>query len=99
MAKTFYTDYVQHCMRFFSRYPKPNHFRSEADKKNWNACNMALKEFSDVDRDILIGIYKEGDTIPDNIYQASKARKINQDTIWKLCDQLEHKVAKRRGLI
>lgn len=96
--RAFYSDYVNHCLRFYARHSRPI-FHSEADKKNWNACDNALKSFSDSDRDILLTIYIEGDTIPDNIYQMAKSKGIKQDTIWKLISELERKVAKRRGLI
>lgn len=100
MARTFYSEYVQHCMRFYSRNTsKPNYFRSESDKKNWLACDNALKDFSDTDREMLLTIYREGDTIPDNVYQLSKSKGIKQDTVWKLIGEMERKVAKRRGLI
>lgn len=96
--RAFYSDYVNHCLRFYARHSRPI-FHSEADKKNWNACESALKSFSDSDRDILLTIYIEGDTIPDNVYQMAKNKGIKQDTIWKLIGELERKVAKRRGLI
>ncbi len=86
-------------MRFYARYSKPNYFRSDADRKNWLACKNALKEFSAEDRERLLTIYRDGDTIPDNVYQLSKKENINQDSIWKLIGDLERKVAKRRGLI
>lgn len=97
--RAFYSEYVNHCLRFYCKHPKPNYFRSEADKKNWNACDVALKSFSDSDREMLITIYREGDTIPDNVYQMATKRGISQDGIWKLVTDLEKKVAKRRGLI
>lgn len=97
--RTFYSEYVTHCLRFYSRYPKPNHFRTEADKKNWQASDNALKGFSDSDREMLIAIYREGDTIPDNVYQMAKKLNVKQDNIWKLITELERKVAKRRGLL
>jgi len=96
--KTFYSEYVQHCMRFYARHPRPK-FRSDADKQNWNACDNALKGFTDKERDILMAVYREGDTIPDNVYKLSVDRNIKQDTIWKLINELERKVAKRRNLI
>ena len=34
--RTFYTDYIQHCMKFYARHPNPK-FRSDADKQNWYA--------------------------------------------------------------
>lgn len=96
--RTFYTQYVQHCMRFYTRHPHPK-FRSDADKQNWNACNSALKGFSPSEVDILMTVYREGDTVPDNIYKVSVDRNIKQDNIWKLVNELERKVAKRRGLL
>lgn len=96
--RTFYSEYVQHCMRFYARHPRPK-FRSDADKQNWNACDNALKGFTDKERDILLTVYREGDTIPDNVYKQSVDRNIKQDTIWKLINELERKVAKRRNLI
>ena len=96
--RTFYSEYVNHCLRFYARHPLPL-FHSESDKKNWNACESALKSFSDCGRDMLLSIYTEGDTIPDNVYQMAKSKGIKQDTIWKMVNELEKKVAKRRGLI
>jgi len=96
--KTFYSDYVQHCMRFFARYTRPK-FRSNADKENWNACASAIKGFTDFEQDILLNVYSEGDTIPDNIYRISEDRSIKQETIWKIVNTLERRIAKRRGLL
>lgn len=99
MAKVFYSNFVRHCMRFYARHPKPNYFRTEADKKNWKSCDNALKSFTDEDREILLTIYREGDTLSDNIYQFARQEGISQDPLWKLVNDLERKVAKRRGLL
>ena len=48
---------------------------------------------------MLLYIYREGDTIPDNVYQIAKAKGLRQDSVWKLVNELERKVAKRRGLL
>lgn len=96
--RTFYSEYVQHYMRFYARHPRPK-FRSDADKQNWNACDSAMKGFTDKEQDILMTVYREGDTILDNVYKVSVDRNIKQDTIWKLINELERKVAKRRNLI
>lgn len=98
MSRAFYSDYVNHCMRFYARHEKPK-FHSEVDKYNWIACDNALKGFSDKKRETLLTIYREGDTIADNIYQLAKAQGISQNSIWKLVNELERKIAKRRGLL
>lgn len=96
--RTFYSEYVQHCMRFYARHSNPK-FKSDADKQNWKACESALKGFSDEEVDILLTIYRGGDTIPDNIYSLCRERNIKQDIVWRLVNEIERKVAKRRNLI
>lgn len=96
--RTFYSECVQHCMRFYARHTNPK-FRSDADKKNWFACDSALKGFTGKEQEMLLTIYREGDTIPNNIYNLSVSLEIKQDILWKLVNELERKVAKRRGLV
>ena len=96
--KTFYSEYVQHCMRFYARHPHPT-FRSDADKQNWKACDSAVKNFSKSEQEMIMTVYREGDTIPDNIYNLALDLGIKQDIIWKLINELERKGAKRRGLL
>lgn len=96
--KTFYSEYVQHCMRFYARHPYPK-FHTDIDKQNWYPCENALKAFNDIERELLITIYRPCDTIPDNVYHMSVERKISQDVIWKLISKLEYKIAKKRSLI
>ena len=98
MALTFYTDYINHCLRFYARYPEPV-FKSKTDELNWKACDKALKEFSDEERIMILTVYKEYDTLADNVYQLSQEKDISQDVIWTLIHKMAKKVAKNRGLI
>lgn len=96
--RTFYSEYVNHCLRFYVRHPNPK-FHSAADKNNWLACKDALVGFTDKERDLLTTIYREGDTVADSVYQTAKLNGMKQGTVWKLVNELERKVAKRRGLL
>lgn len=98
MSKTFYSEYVSHCIRFYARHDAPT-FRSKVDEENWRACDSAFRSFPEKDREMLIGIYRDRNTIPDNVYQAAKITGKDQNMIWKLISDLERKVAKRRGLL
>lgn len=98
MAETFYSRYVKHCMHFYARYQKPEYFRTTADKKNWQACDMVIKEFSPEDREKLMELYGHGD-ITNNAFRVAKKNQITINEVWKLVASLEYKVAKRRGLI
>ena len=104
MARPYYAEYVKHAMRYYAKSmanamsEKPR-FKSEADKKNWSACQSALNTFTETERNALVTIYAGGDTIPDNVYQISHDLSISQDELWNLINAMEKKVAKRRGLI
>ncbi len=96
--RTYYSDYIRHCMRFYARHPHPK-FHSDAEKRNWYACENALKRFTDTEKDILLFIYREGDIVSDNVYRVSVDRNIKQDSIWTLINKLEQQIAKKRGLL
>lgn len=98
MARMFYSDYVRHCLRFYVRHENPQ-FRTSADKHNWYACKDTLDTFSDKDRETLLVIYRNGDTMPDSIYQLAKEQGVSQNVLWKMVNELERKVAKKRGLL
>ena len=94
----YYSTYVRHCLKFYARYPAPI-FNSKVDKKNWLACERVFKQFSDKEQEMLIKVYREGDTLADNVYQISKEKDIKQSKIWKMMERLERNVAKCRGLL
>lgn len=100
MSRTFYTEYVRHALRFFTRnYKKPANFKSEADARNWMACHTVLKNYTDKELDALISIYSGYDTLPDEVYNASKKLNIDQNILWDLMKEVERKIARRRGLM
>ena len=47
MNKPFYSDYVRHAMRFYSRNLSQPQFKNEVDKLNWLACDKTIKEYSE----------------------------------------------------
>lgn len=98
MSKAFYSDFANHCLRFYTRHKDPE-FRTEADKRNWEVCEEVLSKYQDREREILTFVYFEGDTIADNVYKISLAKGVTQDTVWKLVNGVEREIALQRGLI
>lgn len=94
-----YTAYVRHAMRFYSRYLHIKEFKSETDKANWSACHRAIQEYSPIDKDILVCVYGERDTLADNVYNVSKRYGVHQDIVWVMMRGFEYRVAVERGLI
>ena len=99
MSKPYYTDYVRHCLRFYARNPVVTRFNSLVDKTNWYACHRAIENYSDRDKAILIRVYGGYDTLADNVYEVAKQCNIDQNIVWELIKEFEHKVAKKRELI
>lgn len=99
MNKPFYSDYVRHALRFYTRNLSLTRFRSDVDKVNWNACHEVLIEYSNRDKDILANVYGGYDTLADNVYEMSKKYNINQNIIWDMMKDFERRIAKKRGLL
>ena len=99
MNRLYYSEYVRHALRFYTRNLSLRSFKSEADKNNWFACANTLKGYSDKDRDILIAVYSGYDTLADNVYETAKKYSMDQAIIWDLMKDVERKIAKRRGLM
>ena len=97
--RPFYSDYVRHALRFYTRNLLLSQFRSEADKENWFACHNVLKDYSDRDHNIIVAVYGGYDTLADNVYEASKEFHVNQNIIWDIMKDFERKVAQERKLI
>lgn len=99
-----YAEYVKHAMRFYARSMMNAHsaeprFKTEADKKNWYACQAAVRTFSPEDMDMLITLYGMNESLPDAISRLAKDRRIHPNRVWNTVNDLERKIAKRRGLI
>lgn len=99
MSRPYYSEYVKHALRFYSRNQDKPIFKSEADKNNWMSCDSVLKGYPLDAREILLTVYSGYDTLPDEVYNASKKWKIDQNWIWDMMKELERKIAKRRGLL
>jgi hypothetical protein len=100
MSKPYYSEYVKHALRFYSRNctEKPV-FKSDADKSNWLSCDSVFKCCSPRTKEILLSVYSGYDTLPDEVYNASKKYKVDQNLIWDAMKDLEKRIARKRGLL
>lgn len=99
-----YAEYIKHALRFYSKSrmnasSKQPRFKTEADKKNWVACQAALNDFSEQEREMFLSIYAEIVPFPEAIASNAKSYHLEQNRVWNLVNDLEKKVAERRGLI
>lgn len=97
-GRTYYSDYIAHCMRFYARYPSPR-FKTEADRQNYLACESVLRRLAPEEREILTELFSAGDTVHERVNEIARRRGIDRDRVWVLLTAAEEKIAKRRGLL
>lgn len=102
--KPYYSEFVRHCLRFYIKTLDEGKggcpiFRSEAERENWRACHSVLQGYSDNAMNLISQLYRAGDTIPDKIYMLSKTQDIPQEKLWSMVNQVERKIARKRGLV
>lgn len=96
---SYYSPYVNHCIRFYAKYPDSIRFNSEADKLNHKAVKLSLKGFSDNEVNAILSVYSSHGNIESNVYNVAKNLGIKQKSFWKIICDFERKVASKRGLI
>ena len=99
MSRPFYSEYVKHCMRFYSRNLHLTHFKTSVDEENWTCCHMIMLQLPEKTRDILVSVYGGCDTLADEVYNASRKYSMNQNIIWDMMKVFERAVAEQRGLV
>lgn len=97
MTRSFYSDYVNHCIRYYVR--TDGSFRSNADKENWQAVDEVMSSYSDEDAKLIRTIYKQNGCLSDTVTEIATGNGASVDKIWHLIKDFERKVAKRRGLL
>ena len=96
MAKTYYTDYVNHLMWTYVNHDgldKPLGVRQQ------RAVEKALMGLTKAEKHAILEIYKRRDTFEDNVYQVSKKYNIHQNKLWMMLNYVSKNIAKELGLI
>lgn len=96
--KPFYTDYVKHMMRFYSRSLDIEEFKSNADVTNWQICNATIIHYSQY-KSLLLDIYSGYGTHDEEVSKASIKYNVDKKFIWDLMKRFEKDLAHNRGLI
>ena len=100
--KQWYSDCVRHILRDYidtietGATPK---FRTTAERVNWTACHDVMTTLNHENVKLVCEIYRRGDTIADNIYRIATDGRVSQGRFWNLVDDIEYKLAEKRGLI
>ena len=99
-GKPFYTDYVNHCLRLYCRYPTKCPDASTVGKRNWETVEKVLGEYPAQMREIIIYSYAHmANDVRTNVQEMSKITNIPTKEIWDAICEASHRIAEVRELI
>jgi hypothetical protein len=75
-------------LRFYSR--KGPVYKTNIDEINYKCVDKVLGKLNPSDKELIIDIYKRGDTLADNI---------NQEKLWTIVNKISKAIARERRLI
>lgn len=99
--KPYYADFANHMLRYYflTKGERPQEYRTEADRLNWEACHQVLSTYDDFDRTIISSVYNSGCPIIEAVAVVSAQRTLAVTHIWYLLNDCNKQLAKVRGLI
>lgn len=99
MARSYYSDYVAHMMRFYIlSVERPGVITTKVEKANVDSVKAVLSDFTKEEGDILLLLY-DCEYLPQNVERVSNSRHLKTGYIWKLLAEFERRCARDRGLI
>lgn len=97
---SYYSDYADHMLRFYCRYPDKQAQWGMAEKSNWTACHDVLRGLSEDDTNIITNIYKNASrSLSEAVNGTSMRMGFSPSYAWKLIWSVRKAVAERRNLL
>lgn len=97
--QSYYVEYVNHILRFYTRHPNMIHFETEVDRINHRTAKNVLQGLPTGEIGIIFDVYTRNDTFGDNVHEVAQKRNLKQDDIYTLIARVSNLIAKERGLI
>ena len=98
MARMYFSDFTDHCLKFYFRHSHPN-FHSDVDRLDWQAAESTISKVSDRDRRVLEAVYTGKERfISENIKVVSRELGLSENVIYDLLDGVRKKLAIARGI-
>lgn len=99
MARSYYSDYVAHMVRFYLlSIERPGVVTTKVEKANVSTIADVLGGFTKEENNLILALY-EGEYLPKNVEHVSSSRHLKTGYVWKLLAEFERRCAKNRGLI
>lgn len=97
---SFYEEFAEHCWRFYARNPIiPNANPSDAERRNWEACNAVYSESCNMDREILMSVFTSKQPIAEAVKYTARELGVGENFAWRAIRRATKRLAEKRGLI
>lgn len=107
-TRCYYTDYVNHAVRFYLTTPETLHTegKRKADILNWMAVQSVFHMLKDDDRNMLTDVYKTHHRLTEGVRiyceknsTDEESRKRLEKRVWILVTKASAAIARKRGLV
>ena len=100
-TRCYYTDYVNHAIRFYLSTPEilTVEGKRKADILNWMAVQAVFHCLTDENKQVLTDIYKASHRLPEGVKIYCEKSGADPVQIWVLVTKTCAAIAKRRGLV
>ena len=101
-TRCYYTDYVNHMVRFYLTCPdclKMDSVKRKVDIENWIAVQGVLHSLTEENRNRIIEIYRLSYNVPEAVMMYCKKTGADEIAVWKLMTKTSSLIAKSRGLV
>ena len=97
---SYYSDYADHMLRFYCRYPDKKSSWGAAEKQNWSVCHTVLHSLPEQDEKIIRQVYTTGTRgLSEAVNICAMRMGFSPSYAWKLIWEVRKAVAMGRKLI
>ena len=100
-TRCYYTDYVNHAIRFYLSTPERLDMtgKRKADMENWIAVQSVWHFLKDEDRQVLTDVYRKHHRIQEGVRMYCKETGADEQKLWNMITKVSAMIARRRGLV
>ena len=100
-TRCYYTDYVNHAVRFYLTTPDTLHMdgKRKADIDNWLAVQDVWRKLNENEKEVLETVYKLHFRLAEGVRMYCEKTGTDPVNVWFLVTKISAQIARRRGLI
>ena len=100
-TRCYYTDYVNHAIRFFLSTPDglKTEGKRKADIDNWVAVQAVYHRLSDEQKQVFVDVFKAHYRLPEGVRIYCQRTGADENRVWIMITKVCSAIAKTRGLV